>query len=307
MGIANSMADLVGSTPMVRLNNLTDGLRAGIFVKLEFFNPLSSIKDRIGKAMIEDAEKKGLLKKDSVIIEPTSGNTGIALAFMASVRGYKLILTMPDTMSVERRKLLKALGAELILTPGSEGMNGAIKKAESLLNEYPNSYMPQQFKNKANPRAHIENTAEEIWKDTNGSLDIFIAGVGTGGTVSGVGKALKLKNPLLKVYAVEPAASAVISGENPGKHKIQGIGAGFIPDNLDRSVLDGIIKVGDSDAMNTARALAKNEGILGGISSGANVWAALQEAAKPENSGKKIVTVICDTGERYLSSQLWED
>ncbi len=306
MSIASSITDLVGNTPLVRLNKLTDGLHAEIAVKLESFNPLSSIKDRIGKAMIEAAEREGLVKKDTVIIEPTSGNTGIALAFVSAARGYRLILTMPETMSQERRKLLKALGAELVLTPGDQGMQGAIDKAYELQKEYPGSFIPQQFKNSANPQTHMKTTAEEIWKDTDGRVDIFIAGVGTGGTVTGVGTALKKKNPDIKIFAVEPADSPVISGGAPGPHKIQGIGAGFIPDVLDKSILDGVITVKSEDAAQAARDLARNEGLLGGISSGANIWAALQEAAKPENKGKLIVTVLCDTGERYLSTWLWD-
>ena len=305
MALVNSMTDLVGNTPMVRLSKLGEGLGADVYVKLESFNPLSSVKDRIGKAMIDAAEREGLIKKGSVIIEPTSGNTGIALAFVSAVRGYKLILTMPETMSLERRKLLQALGAELVLTPGDKGMPGAIARAEELQKEYPGSFIPQQFKNSANPEIHIKTTAEEIWKDTSGNVDIFIAGVGTGGTVTGVGTALKKKKPEVKIFAVEPADSPVLSGGKPGGHKIQGIGAGFVPDVLNREILDGVITVASDDAGETARKLASGEGILCGISSGANVWAALQEAAKPENKGKKIVTIICDTGERYLSTWLW--
>ncbi len=307
MGIANSITELVGRTPLVRLNRLTKGLGAEVLVKLESFNPMSSVKDRIGLAMIEAAERDGKLGPDSVIVEPTSGNTGIALAFVGAARGYRVILVMPDSMSVERRRLLSALGAEVVLTPGAEGMTGAIERARAIAKETPGSFLPQQFQNPANPEIHRKTTAEEIWSDTGGKIDIFVAGVGTGGTVTGVASALKRRKPELKAYAVEPADSPVISGGKPGPHRIQGIGAGFVPDNLDVSLLDGTIKVTSEQAGETARRLAREEGILGGISSGANVQAALQEAAKPENAGKVIVTIICDTGERYLSTWLYQD
>jgi cysteine synthase A len=306
MALVNSITELVGNTPLLHLHKLSDGLPGNVIVKLENFNPLSSVKDRIGKAMIEAAERDGLLTEKSVIIEPTSGNTGIALAFVCAAKGYRLILTMPESMSIERRKLLRALGAELVLTPGDKGMPGAIDKAGELKKQYENSFIPQQFKNRANPEIHIKTTAEEIWKDSEGRVDIFIAGVGTGGTVSGVGAALKNKNPAVQVFAVEPVESPVISGGKAGPHKIQGIGAGFIPDVLNREILDGVITVKAEDAADTARLLAKMEGVLGGISAGANVQAALGEAGKEENRDKNIVTVICDTGERYLSTWLWE-
>ncbi len=307
MGIANNITELVGHTPLVRLNRLTQGLGAEVVVKLESFNPLSSVKDRIGLNMIEAAEKAGLLKSDSVIIEPTSGNTGIALAYIAAAKGYKIILTMPETMSLERRKLLKILGADLVLTPGHLGMKGAIEKAEELAQQTPHAFIPQQFQNPANPDIHRRTTALEIWEDTGGKVDILISGVGTGGTITGTSEVLKQKNPALKVIAVEPVGSAVLSGEAPGPHKIQGIGAGFIPGVLNTKIYDEIIKVDHADAGQTARDMATQEGILGGISSGANVWAALQVAARPENKGKRIVTFICDTGERYLSTWLFED
>ncbi|MBU1924982.1 MAG: cysteine synthase A [Candidatus Omnitrophica bacterium] len=307
MKIANNITELIGKTPLVKLNSMAKDSLATIAVKLEFFNPLSSVKDRIGLAMIEAAEKKGLLKKDSVIIEPTSGNTGIALSFVSAVKKYKLILVMPESMSIERRKLLKALGAELILTPKELGMAGAVKKAQELVKATPNSFMPQQFKNKANPRIHRLTTAKEIWKDTDGKVDIFIAAVGTGGTITGVGEALNKKNPNIKIIAVEPAASAVLQGKSAGAHKIQGIGPGFIPKILNRSIINEIIEVSDEDAMNTARTLLKEEGLLVGISTGANVFAALNVAKREANKGKLIVTIACDTGERYLSTELFED
>ena len=303
----NDITETIGNTPLVRLNRISDGAAATVLVKLESFNPLSSVKDRIGAAMIEDAEKRGLLKKNATIIEPTSGNTGIALAFVAAAKGYRLILTMPETMSMERRQLLKILGAELVLTPGSEGMNGAIKKAEELLAATPNSFMPQQFNNPANPEVHRRTTAEEIWRDTDGELDIVVAAVGTGGTITGVSEALKKKKPGIQAIAVEPEKSPVISGGRPGPHKIQGIGAGFVPNVLNRDVVDEIVTVSEEDAGITARRLAREEGILLGISSGANVWAALEVAKRPENRGKMIVTIGCDTGERYLSTWLFQE
>ncbi len=294
----------IGRTPLVRLNKVTKGLSAEIVVKCEFFNPLSSVKDRIGVAMIETAEREGKLKPDTLIVEPTSGNTGIALAFVCAAKGYRLVLTMPETMSMERRTLLRMLGAELVLTPGSEGMPGAIRKAEQMVRENPNTFMPQQFMNPANPAIHRCTTAEEIWSDTEGRVDALVAGVGTGGTITGVGQVIKERKASFQCIAVEPSDSPVISGGKPGPHKIQGIGAGFIPQVLERNLIDDVIKVANDDAFAMARRLAKEEGILCGISSGANVWAAIQYAQRPENKGKLIVTVAPSTGERYLSTPL---
>ena len=314
--IYNNIVETVGRTPLVRLNRITAGLPATIALKCEFFNPLGSVKDRIGMAMIEDAEKKGILKPDTTIVEPTSGNTGIALAFVAAAKGYKLILTMPETMSVERRTLLALLGAKLVLTPGSEGMKGAISRAEAIVKETPGAWMPQQFNNPANPAIHAKTTAEEIWEDTGGAVDIFVAAVGTGGTLTGTVEALKARKPSFQAIAVEPTDSPVISqtlaGEpvKPGPHKIQGTGAGFIPGNLHLKSASGVaqitecIRVSNDDAFAMARRLAKEEGVLAGISSGANVHAAIEVAKRPENAGKLIVTVACSTGERYLSTAL---
>ena len=306
-GIAGDCSELIGNTPLVRLNHITAGAGAEVVAKLEYFNPLSSVKDRIGVAMIVDAEEKGLIKKGTVIVEPTSGNTGIALAFVCAAKGYRLILTMPDTMSVERRQLLSIFGAELILTPGSEGMPGAIRKAEQLVKENRNYYMPQQFKNPANPEIHRLTTAEEIWRDTGGRVDILVSGVGTGGTITGIAEVLKARKPGFQAIAVEPAGSPVLSGGKPGAHRIQGIGAGFVPDILRKDLIDEIITVSNEDAGNTARRLAKEEGILAGISSGAATWAALQVAGRPQNTGKLIVVVLPDTGERYLSTWLFQE
>jgi cysteine synthase len=307
MRIAEDITKLIGNTPLVQINKLNKNGKATIAAKLEFFNPLSSVKDRIGLAMIEEAEKTGVLTKDSVIIEPTSGNTGIALAFVAAVKGYRLILTMPETMSVERRKLLKVLGAEVILTEGAKGMKGAVAKADELARETKNSFVPQQFNNPANPEIHRKTTAEEVWRDTDGAVDFFIAGVGTGGTITGVGEVLKARKPAVKIIAVEPEASPVLSGGQPGPHKIQGIGAGFVPGVYNGNLIDEVIRVKENDAGETARALAKQEGILAGISSGAALWAALQVAQRGENKGKLIVVVLPDTGERYLSTWLWDE
>ena len=303
------ITDLIGKTPLLKLNNYgkLKGLGATIYGKLEYFNPAGSVKDRIAKAMIDDAEAKGVLKPDSVIIEPTSGNTGIGLAAVAASRGYKIILTMPETMSVERRNLLKAYGAELVLTDGTKGMKGAIAKAQELAAETPNSFIPSQFTNAANPTAHRNTTGPEIWEDTDGKVDIFVAGVGTGGSVSGVGEYLKSKNPNVKVVAVEPAGSPVLSKGTPGPHKIQGIGAGFVPDTLNTEVYDEIITVENEDAFETGRTLARKEGLLVGISSGAAVWAATELAKRPENKGKIIVALLPDTGERYLSTPMFSE
>jgi len=311
--IHNSIVDTIGHTPLVRLNHVTKGLPATIALKCEFFNPLGSVKDRIGAAMIADAEAKGLLKEGTVIVEPTSGNTGIALAFVAAAKGYKLILTMPETMSLERRTLLAMLGAQLVLTPGSEGMKGAIARAEQILKETPGAWMPQQFNNAANPAIHSKTTAEEIWSDTDGKVDILVSAVGTGGTITGVAEEIKKRKPGFKAIAVEPKDSPVITqtraGEavKPGPHKIQGTGAGFVPGNLHLDIVDEVVTVSNEDAFAMARRLSKEEGILAGISSGANVHAAIEIAKRPENAGKLIVTVACSTGERYLSTALAEE
>jgi len=305
--IFSDITQTIGSTPLVRLNRISRGLSAAILAKLEFKNPLGSVKDRIGLAMIEAGEKKGLINPDTLIVEPTSGNTGIALAFVCAIKKYRLLLTMPETMSMERRKLLKHLGAELVLTPGSEGMKGAIKKAQEILSQSHNAYMPNQFINPANPDIHRRTTAEEIWRDTKGVVDILVAGVGTGGTITGVSEVMKERKPSFKAVAVEPAHSPVLSGGKPGPHKIQGIGAGFIPEILNTKIIDEIIPVTNEEAFATARDLAKLEGILCGISSGAAAFAALEIARRPENKGKQIVVILPSTGERYLSTELFRD
>ena len=307
MKVADDITKLIGNTPLVRLNKVTSGNEATILAKLEFFNPLGSVKDRIGVAMIDAAERDGKIGPDTILLEPTSGNTGIALAFVAAARGYKIHIVMPDTMSSERRALLRALGAELILTPGKEGMPGAIKKTEELAAGNPNYFIPQQFNNPANPEIHRTTTAEEIWNDTDGSVDIFIAGVGTGGTLTGVAEVLKARKPGIQIIAIEPAASAVLSGKPRGPHPIQGLGAGFVPNILKIDLIDEIITVEGSDAMETARKLAREEGVFAGISSGAAVWAAVQVAKRPENAGKTIVTVLPSIGDRYLSTPLYAD
>jgi cysteine synthase A len=305
--IADNLTDLIGNTPLLRLHKVTKGLEAEVVVKVESFNPGGSVKDRIGYSMIKDAEDKGLINKDTILIEPTSGNTGVALAFVAAAKGYRLILTMPDTMSIERRNLLKAYGAELVLTPGAEGMKGAIRRAEELAAQTLNSFVPQQFKNPANPEIHRATTAEEIWRDTDGKVDIVVGGVGTGGTITGVAEVIKKRKPEFKAVAVEPFDSPVLSGGAPGPHKIQGIGAGFVPDVLNLNIVDEIFKVKNEEAFETARRLTREEGLLVGISSGAAAFAALQIAKRPENKGKLIVAILPDTGERYLSTALFQE
>ncbi|QAZ67127.1 cysteine synthase A [Solidesulfovibrio carbinolicus] len=307
MRIANNMLELVGKTPMVWLTRMAEGCSARVAAKLESFNPCSSVKDRIGVAMIEAAEREGKIGPGAVIVEPTSGNTGIGLAFMCAVRGYTLILTMPESMSLERRTLLKGFGARLVLTPAAKGMSGAVERARELVAEMPGAFMPMQFANPANPEVHALTTGPEIWDDTDGLVDIFVAGVGTGGTVTGVARSLKARKPSLKAIAVEPAASPVLSGGKPGPHAIQGIGAGFVPEVLDRGVVDEVVTVANEDALATARRLLREEGILCGISSGANAYAALELARRPENAGKVIVFIVCDTGERYLSTPLFTE
>ena len=306
--IAKKLTDLIGDTPLLELGTYRDenNLEANLIAKLEYFNPLGSVKDRVANAMIETAIKEGKINKDTVIIEPTSGNTGIGLAFVTATKGLHLILTMPETMSIERRRIVAALGAEVVLTPGAEGMKGAIAKAEALKEEYGNAFIPQQFENEANPKIHFETTGPEIWRDTDGKVDIFVAGVGTGGTVTGIGKYIKSQNPNAKIVAVEPATSAVLSGKKPGPHKIQGIGAGFVPKVLDLDIVDEIIPVENDDAFNASRAVAKAEGLLVGISAGASIYAATELAKRPENKGKNIVILLSDTGERYLSTTLFE-
>ncbi len=306
--IAKKLTDLIGNTPLLELGTYRDenNLEANLIAKVEYFNPLGSVKDRVANAMIETAIKEGKINKDTVIIEPTSGNTGIGLAFVTATKGLRLILTMPETMSIERRRIVSALGAEVVLTPGVEGMKGAIAKAEALKEEYGNAFIPQQFENEANPKIHFETTGPEIWRDTDGKVDIFVAGVGTGGTVTGIGKYIKSQNPNAKIVAVEPATSAVLSGKKPGPHKIQGIGAGFVPKVLDLDIVDEIIPVENEDAFNASRAVAKAEGLLVGISAGASIYAATELAKRPENKGKNIVILLPDTGERYLSTTLFE-
>ena len=302
-----NVCELIGNTPLIRLNRFGGDLQAELVVKMESHNPGASVKDRIAQAMIEAAEEAGVLKHGCTIIEPTSGNTGIGLAMVAAVKGYPIMLVMPESMSVERRKLLQGLGAELVLTPAQDGMEGALNQARQLAEKIPNSYMPQQFKNSANPQVHYETTAAEIWRDTDGKLDIFVAGVGTGGTVTGTGRFLKEKNPGIQIVAVEPEESAVLSGESAGPHMIQGIGAGFVPDVLDQNVIDELVKVSSVHAIGAAKQLIREEGLMVGISAGANAWAARHLAQRPENQGKRIVTVMCDTSERYLSTLLYHE
>ena len=307
MKIYNNVTETIGNTPLIKLNRLSKDCVATVALKMESHNPVGSVKDRIGTAMIEAAERDGKLKPGSVVVEPTSGNTGIALAFACAAKGYKLILTMPESMSMERRHLLRIFGAELVLTPPEKGMSGAIAKAEELVSSMPNAFMPQQFKNPANPEIHRKTTAEELWNDTDGKIDILVSGVGTGGTITGCAEVIKKKKPSFKAIAVEPLKSPVISGGKPGPHKIQGIGAGFIPDILRKDLIDEVIQIREEDAGETSRRLAREEGILCGISAGGNVWAAIEVAKRPENKGKLVVTVICDTGERYLSTWLFQD
>ncbi len=306
MNIANDSTELVGKTPLVWLSRISSNCKARIAGKLEYFNPSSSVKDRIGVSMLQEAEKAGKIKPGTTIVEPTSGNTGIALAWVAAARGYKLILTMPESMTIERRKLLSLLGADVVLTPAEQGMTGALEKAREIIAETPNSFMPQQFKNPANPKIHRETTAEEIWKDTDGQVDIFISGIGTGGTITGVGEILKSRKPEIAVVAVEPAESAVLSGDKPGPHKIQGIGAGFIPEVLNKEIIDEIIRIENYEAFDISRRLAREEGILAGISSGAAVAAALKVAKRSENSGQNIIVILPDSAERYISTELFE-